>query len=131
MNTVRVKKAISTTRTTAPMVATHLPNFRAMITDAMPAQTNRSPKTYSHASDRLTKKVLKVAIAVMDSVPASQMGLSTQYMTATTAAATRPKAILTQTYGPPSSAKAVPSSAVIRPEGKRKNTTMTTSQVNA
>ena len=99
----------------APMVATYLPNFRAMITEAMPTQMNRSPNTYSQDSDRLTKNVLKAAIAVMDSVPASQMGLSTQYMTATTAAATRPKASLTQTYGPPSSAKAVPSSAVIRP----------------
>jgi len=86
-----------------------------MITDAMPAQMNRRPNTYSQASDKLTKNVLKAAIAVMDSVPASQIGLSTQYMTATTAAATRPKASLTQTYGPPSSAKAVPSSAVISP----------------
>jgi hypothetical protein len=86
-----------------------------MITEAMPTQMNRSPNTYSQDSDRLTKNVLKAAIAVMDSVPASQMGLSTQYMTATTAAATRPTASLTQTYGPPSSAKAVPSSAVIRP----------------
>jgi hypothetical protein len=55
------------------------------------------PNTYSQASDRLTKNVLKAVIAVMDSVPASQMGLSTQYMTATTAAATRSKASLTQT----------------------------------
>ena len=102
-------------RMSAPIVATHLPHFRAMITDAMPAQMNRRPNTYSQASDKLTKNVLKAAIAVMDSVPASQIGLSTQYMTATTAAATRPKASLTQTYGPPSSAKAVPSSAVISP----------------
>lgn len=86
-----------------------------MITDAMPAQTNSRPKMYSQVSERLTKNVLKAAIAVIDSVPASQMGSSTQYMTATTAAATRPKASLTQTYGPPSSGKAVPSSAVISP----------------
>ena len=97
------------------MVATHLPNFSAMITDAMPAQTKRRPKTYSQANERLTKKVLKVAIAVINSVPASQMGLSTQYMTETTAAATRPKASFTQTYGPPSTGKALPSSAVSRP----------------
>src|SRR5690242_4347510 len=126
-----VKKAMSTMRMAAPMVATHLPNFSAMITDAMATQMNTSPKTYSQASDKLTKNVLKAAIAVMDSVPASQMGLSTQYMTATTAAAARPKASLTQTYGPPSSGKAVPSSAVISPYGTRKNTTMTMSQVNA
>ena len=81
----------------APMVATHLPNFRAMITDAMPAQMNSRPKTYCQDSDRSTKNVLKAAIAVMASVPASQMGLSTQYMVATTAAAARPKASLTQT----------------------------------
>ena len=97
MNTVMVKNTISTTRTIAPMLATHLPNFSAMITAAMPAQTNSSPKMYSQVSERLTKNVLKVAIAVIASVPASQMGLSTQYMTATTAAATRPKASLTQT----------------------------------
>src|SRR5271154_1871685 len=97
MNTVRVKNAISTTRTTAPMVATHLPNFSAMITDAMPAQTNSRPKMYSQVSERLTKNVLKVAIAVIDSVPASQIGLSTQYMTVITDAAARPKASLTQT----------------------------------
>src|ERR1700685_3261063 len=115
MNTVRVKKAISTTRMSAPIVATHLPNFSAMITDAMPAQTKISPKMYSQVSDRLTKNVLNVAMAVIESVPASQIGLSTQYMTATTAAAARPKASLTQTYGPPSSGNAVPSSAVISP----------------
>jgi hypothetical protein len=33
------------------------------------------PNTYSQASDRLTKNVLKAVIAVMDSVPASQMGV--------------------------------------------------------
>src|SRR6478609_4376354 len=97
MSTVSVKKAMSSMRMAAPMVATHLPNFRAVITDAMPAQMNTRPKTYSQPSDRLTKNVLKAAIAVMDSVPASQMGLSTQYMVATTAAAARPKASLTQT----------------------------------
>src|SRR5580693_483251 len=115
MNTVRVKNAISSTRMTAPMVVTHLPNFSAMITDAMPAQMNSNPKTYSQLSERLTKNVLNVAIAVIANVPASQIGLSTQYMTATTAAEARPKASLTQTYGPPSSGKAVPSSAVSSP----------------
>src|SRR5215472_8326815 len=129
MNTVRVKKAISRMRIAAPIVATHLPNFKAMITDAMPAQMNRRPNIYSHVSDKLTKNVLKAVMAVMDSVPASQMGLSTQYMVATTAAAARPKASLTQTYGPPSSGKAVPSSAVIRPYGTRKKITKTMSQV--
>src|SRR5580658_3999341 len=97
MNTVMVKNTISATRTIAPMLATHLPNFSAMITEAMPAQTNSRPKIYSQVSERLTKNVLKVAMAVIASVPASQMGLSTQYMTATTAAAARPKASLTQT----------------------------------
>ena len=97
MNTVMVKNTISTTRTSAPMLATHLPNLSAMMTDAMPAQMNSRPKMYSQVSERLTKNVLKVAIAVIASVPASQMGLSTQYMTATTAAAARPKASLTQT----------------------------------
>jgi hypothetical protein len=92
-----VKNAIRITRTMAPMFATHLPHFRAMITEAMPAQTNSRPKMYSQVSERLTKNVLKVAIAVIASVPASQMGLSTQYMTATTAAAARPKASLTHT----------------------------------
>jgi hypothetical protein len=100
---------------TAPPVATHLPNFSAMMTVPMPAQMKISPKTYCQASDSATKNVPKVAMAVIASVPASQMGLSTQYMTETTAAAARPKASLTQTYGPPSSGKALPSSAVSRP----------------
>ena len=79
------------------MVATHLPNFSAMITEPMPAQTKISPKTYSQASERLTKKVLNVAMAVIASVPASQIGLSTQYISDTTAAAARPNASFTQT----------------------------------
>ena len=92
-----MNSAINTTRTTAPAVATHLPNFSAMMTVPMSAQMKISPKTYCQASDSVTKNVLNVAMAVMASVPASQMGLSTQYMTETTAAAARPKASLTQT----------------------------------
>ena len=84
-------------RTAAPTVATHLPNFRAMTTAAMAAQMNSSPKIYSQARDRPTKNVLNVAMAVIASVPAIQMGLSTQYMIAITAAAARPKASFTQT----------------------------------
>ena len=68
MITVRVKIAISATRTAAPMLATHLPNLSVMITAPMPAQTKIRPKMYSPASERLKKNRLNVVMAVMASV---------------------------------------------------------------
>ncbi|REH46105.1 hypothetical protein BCF44_107238 [Kutzneria buriramensis] len=90
---------------------------------------NTSPATYFQAPGSGTKNASKVLIATMHSEPPIHSGLENQYRNWFTAATNRPSASFVQTYGPPSTGKAVPSSATIRPYGRKKTTASATSQV--
>ena len=67
-------------------------------------------------------KLSRAAIVVAVSVPPSHIGFDSQYKTAVTAPAARPKDMRAHSYGPPSTGKAEPSSATSIPYGIRKST---------
>ena len=96
-------------------MGTHLPTRSEEATASTLAQMNTSPATWVHNGSRSTKKERNVVSATIVSDPPIQIGLVTQYRTWLTPATNRPNASLVHTYGPPSSGKAVPSSATSSP----------------
>ena len=96
-------------------------------------QVNTRPTAISQPvpSGLCRMKLSRAAIVVAVSVPPTQIGFDSQYKTAVTAPAARPKDIRAHSYGPPSTGKAEPSSAISIPYGIRKSTSETASQVTA
>ena len=78
------------------MFGPHLPYRKATIAVATVSQVNTRPTMISPVvpSGLPSTNALSVAMTVADSVPPIQMGLDSQYSTAVTAPAGRPKPIL-------------------------------------
>src|SRR5262245_36553004 len=115
--TESMKKVGMITRRKPPMLGIHLPIRNDSTAATIAAQMNPSPNRYSGSPliGLLKKNESAAASAVTARVPPTQTGLETQYSTALIAAGRRPNASRVHTYGPPSSGKAVPSSAMVRP----------------
>src|SRR5215469_15228149 len=103
--------------TNVPMFGPHLPIRNATIAIPTVTQMNTRPTAISAPvpSGLLTTKLFSVAIVVAVSDPPTHSGLDSQYRIDVTAPAPRPNDIRTHSYGPPSTGKADPSSAVSIP----------------
>ena len=77
MTTVKVKKPSTSIRPQAPIVGSHLPTPNERIAAQTEIQMKRRPKMY-FPTPRSKKNALKVATAVMQSVPPSQIGFAIQ-----------------------------------------------------
>src|ERR1017187_7898937 len=134
MTTEREKPPSRRNRAQAPIVGNHLPTRNDRIADSTPIQTKASVNAYQGTLLMVTpprKNTAKTLAASTARVPPSHTGLVTQYRKLFTAPASRPKARRTQTYVPPSSGMAVPSSATSSADGMKKITMVMIIQVKA
>ena len=112
-----MKIATTANFTKVPIFGPHLPIRNATTAIPTVSQMKPSPTAISAVvpSGLLTTKLLIVAIVAAVSEPPTQIGFDSQYRIAVTAPAARPRAIRAHSYGPPSTGKAEPSSAVSMP----------------
>src|SRR5487761_39109 len=128
-----VKSATAATLTNVPMFGPHLPSRKATIAMPTVSQTKTRLTTISPVvpSGLASTSESSAAMRAAVSVPPIQTGFDSQYRTDVTAPAGRPNAIRAHSYGPPSTGKADPSSAMTIPYGIRNTTSEMTSQAIA